>query len=74
MVGERMSDIVNELKCPRCGQSLPEKHRPTPILGQIRDLFQLVVEDNNAKEAVFFCHSCKKLFICPMGIYVQIIR
>lgn len=66
--------IVNELRCIRCGQSLPEKNRPTPILGEIKHLFQLVVEDTNAREAVFYCHSCKKLFICPMGGYIRIVK
>jgi hypothetical protein len=70
---ERKNNVMTELRCPRCGQALPEKYRPKPILGQIKDLFQLIVEDENSKEAVFYCHSCKKLFICPIGIYIRII-
>ena len=62
------------LVCTRCGATYDhERYGDTPILGQISSTFQLIVEDNNANEAIFYCQKCKHLFITEKGHYIQVI-
>ena len=64
---------MKKLTCTRCGNEYPKRFGDTPIMGEIKDYFQVVVEDSNAKEAVMHCKRCKRLFIAPMGIYIRVV-
>jgi hypothetical protein len=75
---ERFKGLLVEherLTCTRCGNTYDqERHGDTPILGQIQDVLQIVAEDSNAKEAIFFCHSCRHMFITKIdGRWIRVI-
>lgn len=62
-----------EVECTRCGAKYDkEKHGNVIKSGQLGYKFTLVVVDENANEAVFYCTECNHLFLTPTSKFIRV--